>query len=111
MIVVTTDEIPGRTIVQVLGLVRGNAIRARHLGKDIMAALKNLTGGEITDYTKMMAECREQALDRLIEDADALGADAIVAVRMTTNSMMTRAAEILAYGTAVRTRPTPVERA
>lgn len=103
MILATTDSIPGRKIVQVLGFVRGNAIRARHIGKDIMAALKNLTGGEVTDYTKMMAECREQAIDRLVDDAEALGADAVVAIRLTTNSMMNRAAEILAYGTAVRT--------
>lgn len=109
MILVTTDEIPGRRIVAVVGFVRGNTIRARHLGKDVMAALKNLTGGEITDYTKMMAESREQALDRLIEDAAALGADAVVGIRITTNSMMTRAAEILAYGTAVKTVPVSAE--
>ena len=102
MIVVTTETIAGKRITSVLGLVRGNTIRARHIGKDITAALKNLTGGEITDYTKMMAESREQALDRMIDDAEALGADAIVAVRFTTSSVMQAAAEILVYGTAVR---------
>lgn len=102
MIVVTTETIAGRRITAVLGLVRGNTIRARHIGKDITAVLKNLTGGEITDYTKMMAESREQAIDRMIEDATALGADAIVAVRFTTSSVMQAASEILVYGTAVR---------
>lgn len=102
MILATTDSIPGRRITEVLGLVRGNTIRARHVGKDIAAAFKNLAGGEITDYTKMMAESREQALDRMIEDAAALGATAIVGVRFSTSSVMQSAAEILVYGTAVR---------
>jgi uncharacterized protein YbjQ (UPF0145 family) len=102
MIVVTTETIAGYRISAVLGLVRGNTIRARHIGRDITAALKNLTGGEITDYTKMLAESREQAMDRMIEDAKSLGADAIVAVRFTTSSVMQAAAEILVYGTAVR---------
>jgi uncharacterized protein YbjQ (UPF0145 family) len=101
MIVVTSQEISGRTITKTLGLVRGNTIRARHLGHDLMAGLKNLVGGEISDYTKMMAEAREQALDRLIEDAQALGANAVVGVRFATTSMMQGAAEFLAYGTAV----------
>jgi len=101
MILATTETIPGKRIGTVLGLVRGNTIRARHLGKDIAAAFKNLAGGEITDYTKMMAESREQALDRMIEDAEALGADAIVSMRFTTSSVMQGAAEILVYGTAV----------
>ena len=102
MIVATTESLPGRRITTVLGLVRGNTIRARHLGKDVLAAFKNLAGGEITDYTKMMAESREQAIDRMIEDAEAIGADAIVGVRFTTSSVMQGAAEILVYGTAVR---------
>ena len=102
MILVTTDTIPGKKIVKVLGLVRGNTIRARHMGKDIMAVFKNIVGGEITDYTKMMAESREQALDRLIEDAEALNADAVIGLRFTTTSMMQGAAEFLIYGTAVR---------
>ena len=101
MIVVNCDTIPGKKIVKVLGLVRGNTIRARHIGHDIMAALKNLVGGEISDYTKMMAETREQAIDRMIEHATELGANAIVNVRFTTTSIMQGAAELLAYGTAV----------
>ncbi len=102
MILVTTDEIPGRKIDRLLGLVRGNTIRARHIGKDIMAGFKNVVGGEITDYTKMMAESREQALDRLVEDAESLGADAVVGLKFTTTSMMQGAAEFLTYGTAVK---------
>ncbi len=102
MIVVTSDLIPGRKIERVLGLVKGNTIRARHLGHDIMAALRNLAGGEITDYTKMIAESREQSMDRMIAEAKALGADAIVCIRFTTSSMMQGAAELLAYGTAVK---------
>ena len=101
MIVVTSDLISGRKIERVLGLVKGNTIRARHVGHDIMAALRNLAGGEITDYTKMIAESREQSMDRMIAEANALGADAIVCVRFTTSSMMQGAAELLAYGTAV----------
>ena len=101
MIIVTTDDIPGKKITKVLGLVRGNTIRARHIGKDIAAALKNIVGGEIHDYTKMMAESREQALDRLIEDAENMGANAITGVRFATTSMMQAAAELLVYGTAV----------
>ena len=101
MILATTDGIPGKTITKVHGLVRGNTIRARHLGRDIMAGFKNIVGGEISDYTKMMAESREQSIDRMIEDAEGLGANAIVAVRFTTTSMMQSAAELLVYGTAV----------
>ena len=105
MIVVTTETIPGKRILKTMGLVRGNTIRARHLGRDLMAALKNIVGGEITDYTKMMAESREQSLDRMIEDAETLGANAIVAARFATTSMMQGAAELLAYGTAVICEP------
>ena len=101
MIMVTTDFIPGKTIKKTLGLVRGNTIRARHIGKDIKAALKNIVGGEITDYTKMMAESREQALDRMVEEAEGLGANAIINVRFTTSMIMQSASEILAFGTAV----------
>lgn len=100
MIVTTTDEIPGKRIIKTLGLVRGNTIRARHIGKDILAALKNLVGGEITEYTKLMAESREQSLDRMIEQAQRLGANAVVGVRFTTSMVMTAAAELLVYGTA-----------
>jgi uncharacterized protein YbjQ (UPF0145 family) len=101
MVLVTTDTVPGKEIVKMMGLVRGNTIRARHMGKDIMAGFKNMVGGEIADYTKMMAESREQAIDRLIADAEALGANAVVGVRFTTTSMMQSAAELLVYGTAV----------
>lgn len=101
MLIVTSDEMPGKRIVKVLGMVRGNTIRARHIGRDIMASLRNITGGEIVEYTKMIAESREQALDRMTSEAKALGANAIVALRFTTASMMENAAELLAYGTAV----------
>ncbi|MFP4364629.1 MAG: YbjQ family protein [Spirochaetia bacterium] len=101
MTIVNLDTIPGKKITKILGLVRGNTIRARHLGKDIMAGLKHMVGGEISDYTKMMAEAREQAIDRMIEDAESLGADAIVNVRFTTTAVMQGAAELLVYGTAV----------
>jgi uncharacterized protein YbjQ (UPF0145 family) len=105
MIQTTTEKVAGYEITAVLGLVRGNTIRARHVGKDIAATFKNMAGGEITDYTKMMAESREQALDRMSEEAQLLGADAVVAVRFTTSSVMQGAAEILVYGTAVKIRP------
>ena len=103
MIIVTTQEIPGKTIKKTLGLVRGNTIRARHIGRDIAAGLRNIVGGEITDYTKMMAESREQAIDRMIEEAESLGANAIICTRFTTSMIMQSASEILAYGTAVIT--------
>jgi uncharacterized protein YbjQ (UPF0145 family) len=102
MILATVNEIAGKEITEVLGLVRGNTIRARHIGKDILAWFRNLVGGEISDYTKMLGESREQALDRMIEEAKNLGADAIVGIRFTTSSVMQAAAELLAYGTAVR---------
>ncbi|MFW6129181.1 MAG: YbjQ family protein [Candidatus Aminicenantaceae bacterium] len=101
MIMSTTDQIPGKTIKRHIGLVRGNTIRARHVGRDIKAALRNIVGGEIIDYTKMMAESREQALDRMAEEAQSLGANAIIEIRFTTSMVMQSAAEILAYGTAV----------
>ena len=101
MLLVTTDEIPGRKLKKVLGLVKGNTIRARHLGRDLMAALRNLVGGEITDYTKMLAESREQAIDRMVEQAEEMGANAVVGIRFTTSSVMQGAAELLVYGTAV----------
>ena len=101
MILATTDTIPGKTIVKTLGLVKGNTIRARHVGHDIKAVLKNIAGGEISEYTKMVAESREQSIDRMKEDAEKLGANAIVGLRFTTSSMMQGAAELLAYGTAV----------
>ena len=101
MLLSTTYTIHGRKIVKHLGLVRGNTIRARHIGRDIMAGLRNIIGGEITDYTKMMAESREQAIDRMIEDARKLGANAIIGVRFSTTEVMQRAAEIMVFGTAV----------
>ncbi len=101
MLLTTTDTIEGKKIVKTLGLVRGNTIRARHIGNDIMASLKNIVGGEISNYTKMMAESREQALDRMVEEAKGMGANAIIQMRFATSMVMTSAAEILAYGTAV----------
>jgi len=101
-IIATADEIPGKKIVEVYGLVRGNTIRARHIGRDILAVMKNIVGGEISDYTKMIAEAREQAIDRMIAEATGLGANAIVAMRFTTSEVMQGAAELLAYGTAVK---------
>ncbi|MCH2570896.1 MAG: YbjQ family protein [Planctomycetes bacterium] len=98
---VTTPYLEDRKIVKVLGLVRGNTIRARHVGKDIMAGLRNLVGGEIHEYAKLLAESREQALDRMEEEARALGANAIVGVNFATSVVMGGAAEMLAYGTAV----------
>jgi uncharacterized protein YbjQ (UPF0145 family) len=101
MLLSTTDTIVGKKITRQLGLAKGNTIRARHIGRDIVAILRHIVGGEITDYTKMMAESREQALDRMIEDAQKLGANAIVQVSFTTQMVMAGASEILAYGTAV----------
>ena len=101
MILVNTNSIPGKTIVKSLGIVKGNTIRARHVGNDIMAGLKNIFGGEIEEYTKLMAEAREQALDRMIADAKAVGANAVIGVKFTTSYIMGAASEILAYGTAV----------
>jgi len=99
---VTTETIEGRKIEEVLGLVRGNTIRARNVGRDIMAGLRNIVGGEIKDYTRMLSDARDQALDRMIRDAEGKGANAILGVRFTTSQTMAGAAEILAYGTAVR---------
>ena len=101
MLLSTTDTIDGKTIVKQLGLVKGNTIRARHFGKDFMAAMKNLVGGEISEYTKLMAESREQSIDRMVESAQDLGANAIVGVKFSTSQVMSMAAEILVYGTAV----------
>lgn len=103
MIVTTTPTIPGRRIVKTLGLVRGNTIRARHIGRDITAQLRGIVGGEIREYTKLLAEAREQSVDRMIEEAQLLGADAIVQVRFQTAMVMASAAELLCYGTAVLT--------
>jgi len=105
MIIVTTESVQGHRIVKTLGLVRGNTIRARHIGKDIKAVFRNIIGGEITDYTKLMAESREQAMDRMIAHAEQLGGNAIVAARFATSELMGGAAEFLCYGTAVVIEP------
>lgn len=102
MIVTTTETIPGRRITQSFGLVRGNTIRARFIGRDVLAALRNIAGGEVREYTKMLAESREQAIDRMLEEAESLGANAVIAVRFQTSMIMSGAAEILCYGTAVQ---------
>ena len=101
MLLATTETICGKTICKHLGLVRGNTIRARHIGRDIMAKVKNVVGGEISDYTKLMGESREQAIDRMVEEAQELGANAIIGIRFSTSEVMDSAAEILVYGTAV----------
>ena len=101
MIISTSSAIAGHEIIKTFGIVRGNTIRARHIGRDIMAVFKMMVGGEIEDYTKMIAESREQAIDRMIADAESLGANAITDVRFTTSYLMSGAAEILVYGTAV----------
>ncbi len=101
VLVTTTEHVQGHRVVRVLGLVRGNTVRTRHAGHDILAAFKTLVGGEVENYTKMIAESREQALDRMTADAQRLGANAIVCARFTTSTLMQGAAELLAYGTAV----------
>lgn len=102
MIVSTTSDIPGKRTVEVLGIARGSTVRARNVGRDIIASLKGLVGGEITEYTRLLADARESALKRLITDAERMGADAVVNVRFTTSAVMQGAAEILAYGTAIK---------
>ena len=101
MIICTTHQIAGKRIVNTLGLVRGNTVRCRHIGLDILALLRNMVGGEVGEYTKLMAEAREQAIDRMIQDARRVGANAVVDVRFGTASTMAGAAELLVYGTAV----------
>jgi uncharacterized protein YbjQ (UPF0145 family) len=107
MIITTTETIQGKRIIRTLGLVRGNTIRARHIGRDILALLRNLVGGEIRDYTKLLAESREQSLDRMRAEAERLGANAVVQVRFATSVLMGGAAELLAYGTAVVVEDAP----
>lgn len=102
MIVTMGDSVPGREVAEILGTVRGNTVRTRFFGRDIMAALRNLVGGEVPEYTKLMAEAREQAIDRMIADAETRGADAVICLRVTTSMIMGGSAELLAYGTAVR---------
>ena len=101
LIIVTTHSVPGKNITKTLGLVRGNTIRARHLGKDIIAGLRNIVGGEVTEYAKLLAESREQALDRMEAQAKELGANAIVGLQFQTSVIIGGAAEMMAYGTAV----------
>lgn len=103
MILSTTESVAGKRVVRTIGVVKGNTIRARHIGKDITAAFKNIFGGEIEEYTKLLAESREQALDRMIRQGEELGANAIVEVRFSTSYIMGSAAEIMVYGTAVVT--------
>ena len=104
MIITTTETVPGKEIVEILGVARGSTVRARNIGRDIFAGLKNIVGGEIQEYTKLQAQAREQALQRLAEDAQKLGADAVVCVRITTFMIMQGASEIMAYGSAVKLR-------
>ena len=101
MIITTSAQVEGKKITKTIGLVKGSTIRARHLGKDIMAGFRGMVGGEISEYTKMMAEAREEAIQRMIEDAEKQGANAIVSMRFTTSMVMQNASEILAYGTGV----------
>ncbi len=102
MLIATTDELRGKQITEVFGLVRGNTVRARHVGRDILAGLRNIIGGEITQYTELLTDARQQATDRMVEEAEALGANAIVGTRYVTSGVMGGASELLAYGTAVR---------
>ncbi|PTB89865.1 hypothetical protein C9928_01945 [Pseudidiomarina aestuarii] len=102
IVIVTTEQVAGKVIQEHLGLVRGNTIRARHIGRDILAAFRNIVGGEIHDYTKLLGESREQALDRMAAKARELGADAVIGVRFSTSMLAHGAAELLAYGTAVK---------
>ena len=100
----TTENIPGLMIIDSLGIARGSTVRTRNVGKDIMAAFKNLIGGEVAEYTRLQADAREEALQRMITDAENLGADAIICIRFQTSVMMAGASELLAYGTAVKTK-------
>lgn len=105
MIIVTTESVPGRSIREVKGMVKGSTVQAKHIGKDILAGLKNIVGGEIHDYTELLKEARRVAIQRMSEQAEQLGADAIVAVRLQTSAVMDGASELIAYGTAVVTEP------
>ena len=102
MIVTMGETVPGRDVAAIIGTVKGNTVRTRFFGRDIMAALRNLVGGEVPEYTKLMAEAREQAIDRMTADAQQKGADAVISMRVTTSMIMGGSAELLAYGTAVR---------
>ena len=102
MITTTTSTVPGKEISKILGIARGSTVRARNIGQDIFAGLKNIVGGEIEEYTKLQAQSREQAMQRMLQDAERLGADAVINVRFGTSMVMQGAAEMLAYGTAVK---------
>lgn len=104
MLISTTENIPGKEIVEVIDIARGSTVRARNIGRDIFAGLKNLVGGEISEYTQLMADAREQAINRMVADAQSIGADAVINVRFTTAMVMQGCSEILAYGTAVKLR-------
>ncbi|HOW15127.1 YbjQ family protein [Methanosarcina sp.] len=104
MIIATTDMIAGKEIIQTLGMARGSTIQAKHIGKDIMSGLRSLVGGELTEYSEMLEEAREKAVNRMVMDAEKMGADAVVNVRFMTSMVMAGAAEMLAYGTAVKIR-------
>ena len=101
MLVTTADSVPGKSVVKTIGLVKGNTIRSRHVGRDVMAWGKSIVGGEIKDYTGMMSEAREEAIERMTEDAEAKGANAVIGARLATSMIMQNASEVLAYGTAV----------
>jgi uncharacterized protein YbjQ (UPF0145 family) len=101
MIITTSDQVAGKTVARTIGLVKGNTIRTRHIGRDIRAGLKGIVGGEITDYTEMMSSAREEAIQRMTEDAKSKGANAIITMRLATSMIMQNASEVLAYGTAV----------
>ncbi len=102
MIIVTTENIAGKEIAETLGIVRGSTVRARNIGRDIFAGLKNIVGGEISEYTRLLADAREEALQRMVMDAQRLDADAVINVRFTTSTVMQGSAEMLAFGTAVK---------
>ncbi|QFT87284.1 hypothetical protein FIU87_01280 [Bacillus sp. THAF10] len=102
MIIVTTETVPGKGIVELKGFVKGSTVQSKHIGKDILAGLKTIVGGEIKEYSEMMQDARQKAIGRMVEDAKAQGANAIVCMRLETSSVMTNASEIIAYGTAVR---------
>lgn len=104
ILVVTTETVPGHEVEAALGLVRGSTVRAKHIGSDIVASLRNLVGGEVREYAQLLAGAREQAYDRMVEEAAGLGADAVVAVRMETSTIQQAASEVVFYGTAVRLR-------
>lgn len=102
MTISTTAEVPGKEVSEILGLVKGNTVRARNIGRDIFAGLRNIVGGEIDEYTKLLSQSREQAISRMVEEAKSMNADAVVNVRITTSMVMQASSEILAYGTAVK---------